>query len=364
MADLDRVLNDIRLLVELESPSGDSEGLRRCAQQLAGIIERELGTPAEIEPSGQLRWRHDGIGRPVLLLGHLDTVWPRGTLGRMPLRLEGERFHGPGVFDMKAGLVVAVHALAELLRQQACPPVELLVTVDEEVGSTASRPLIEELARRCRRVLVFEPCGPDGAVKVARKGVAVGRVVVHGRAAHAGLAPWDGINAVVALAPLIEQVAALTDPERGTTVTPTLLRGGTTINTVPARAELEFDVRFLDPAEPSRIEAALAQLEAPPAEVEAELVVNRPPLPRSASAPLIDALIDAAVEVGQRITTVEVGGASDGNLAAAAGAWVLDGLGPPGEGAHADHEHVLVDGLLPRIELVAALLPKVAAVDA
>lgn len=361
------MLADLRRLVEIESPSNDPDALRRCAGELATIIQERLGNPAEVGDDARVRWRHEPAGAsapPVLILGHLDTVWPVGTLARLPFVVNADRISGPGTFDMKAGLVVAVHALAQLRAEGELPAVRLLVTSDEETGSVRSRAEIEDEARHCRRVLIPEPCGVDGAVKTARKGVALGRVTAHGRASHAGLAPEDGINAVAGLGAVLPEIARLGNAGRGTTVTPTLLRGGSAVNTVPAEAEVALDVRFLDDREVRRVRDDLLRLQAPDGvELDAQLEVNRPALTEAASAPLLPALRAAASDAGQDIGTVTVGGASDGNLAAAVGAAVLDGLGPDGDGAHADHEHVTIRGLERRVTLLTRLIPRVAVVE-
>ena len=363
----DLMLADLRRLVEVESPSGDQDALHRCAEVLAEIFDTRLGSHPDIHDDAAVLWSHEpaeATAPPVLLLGHLDTVWPVGTLDRLPFAVDGGRVTGPGTFDMKGGLVVAIHALAQLQETGQLPPVRFLVTSDEETGSLRSRERVEREARRCRRVLVFEPCGPGGAIKTARKGVALGRVVARGRASHAGLAPEEGINAAVGLGGVLAEIADLGDADRGTTVTPTLLRGGTTVNTVPAEAEVQIDVRFLDDREVRRVRDRLHQLQARDGvELDAELEVNRPALTESASAALLPALRAAAGDAGQELNTVTVGGASDGNIAAAAGAAVLDGLGPEGDGAHADHEHVTVRGLERRFALLVALLPRVAVVE-
>lgn len=362
---LDTVLDDLRRLVEVESPSGDPVALQTSAGVVAELLDRRLGGTIEVGDDGRVRWTNVASGAAaVLVLGHHDTVWPIGTLARLPFDVANERVTGPGVFDMKAGIVVTVHALAMLAAEGETPPVRMLLTTDEEVGSFASRPEIEDEARRCGRVLVPEPCGPQGAVKTARKGVALGRLVCTGRASHAGLAPEEGINAAVGLASVLPAVASLGDPGTGTTVTPTTLSGGTTVNTVPARAEATLDVRFFDVGELDRVRAGLEALRpVNGAGLEVELPLNRPAMPPSASAPLLPALRSAATEVGQEITTVAVGGASDGNIAAAAGAAVLDGLGPEGDGAHAEHEHVTLLGIERRIALLRRLLPHVALVE-
>lgn len=365
------LLEDLRRLVEIESPSSDLTACHRCGDELATLLEERLDGQAAVGDDGRVTWSGGPGGqRPVLILGHLDTVWPTGTIDRLPFDVQRGRVTGPGVFDMKGGLVVAIHALSRLRRADRLPPVRLLVTTDEETGSERSRVQIEEEAARCRRVLVPEPCGPDGAVKTARKGVALGHLVVHGRASHSGLAPEEGINAAVALGPLLPAVAGLGDTNRGTTVVPTLVTAGTAVNTVPARAEARIDVRFLVPGEVDRVRDALTAIarrgeqDAPvgPVEIEAYLEMNRPALTADASAPLLPALRDASRSVGQHVAEVQVGGASDANIAASVGAAVLDGLGPPGDGAHADHEHVRVEGLLERVALLTELVPRAASV--
>lgn len=362
---LDTVLDDLRRLVEVESPSNDAGALRASADAVAGLLESRLDGTVDIGADGRVRWRNraDDDGA-VLLLGHHDTVWPIGTLARLPFEVANEHVTGPGVFDMKAGIVVAVHALAALAAEGEAPSVRMLFTTDEEVGSLASRDEIEDEARRCRRVLVLEPCGAHGAVKTARKGVALGRLICTGRASHAGLAPEEGVNAAVGLASVLAAAASLGDPGTGTTVTPTTVTAGSTVNTVPARAEATLDVRFFDAGELDRVRAGLERLRpVNGARLDVELPMNRPAMPPSASAPLLPALRSAALEVGQEVETVSVGGASDGNIAAAVGAAVLDGLGPDGDGAHADHEHVTIGGLERRYALLRRLLPHVALVE-
>jgi glutamate carboxypeptidase len=367
---LDEMLDDLRALVEVESPTSDPAAVARAAEVLTGQLQRRVGGSGTIGEDGRLTWGVEGSGgdrqdRPVLVLGHLDTVWPHGTLERLPFHVGEERITGPGVFDMKGGLVAVVHAMERLARAGRLPAVRLLITADEEVGAPRSREAVEEEARRCGRVLVPEPCGPDGAVKVGRKGMAHVRVVVHGRAAHSGLDPELGVNAATALGSLLPLIERLSDPERGTTVVPTLVRAGSAINTVPARAEADLDVRFADPDEAERVRRDLASLPPPPGtRVEIHADINRGPLTEVAVAPLLPALDAAADVVGQSVGRVSVGGVSDGNLAAGAGAAVLDGLGPDGDGAHAEHEHLLLDRFVARVDLLEELLPRVAGVDA
>jgi glutamate carboxypeptidase len=368
-AGLEAVLADLRELVEIESPSSDPVAVRTAATTFLGQLHRHLDGEGEVADDGLLTWQSGptpaGV-RHVLVLGHLDTVWPHGTLDRLPFELRDGRVTGPGVFDMKAGLVVAVHAMARLAAGGRLPPVRLLITPDEEIGAPRSRDIILAEAARCGRVLVPEPSGPGGAVKVGRKGMAWGRVLVHGRAAHSGLDPDRGVNAAVALGRLLPEVEALGDASAGTTVVPTLVRAGTAINTVPARGEADLDIRFRLAQEAQRVRDGLAALAAPSdTRVETEVVVNRGPLTPAAAEPLLPALRAAETAAGLAgpLPTVEVGGASDGNLAAQAGAAVLDGLGPLGDGAHADHEHVVAGDLLPRVRLLSELIQRVALIE-
>lgn len=361
--DLGLLLDDLERLVGCESPSSDLDALWRCGEVLADLLDRRLAGEVVVGDDGRVRWTSaPGRDPDVLLLGHLDTVWPIGTLARLPFVVDGERVTGPGTFDMKAGIVLGVHALCRLQRTGRLPAVAMLITSDEETGSERSLGAIEEESRRAGRVLVLEPAGPGGTIKVARKGVAIGHVRVRGRASHAGLAPDEGVNAAVALGGLLAQVAALGRPQVGTTVVPTLVHAGSAMNVVPAEASAQLDIRFLDPDDLDRVRARLARLKSDlDVAIETEVEVNRPALTEEASAPLLPALQAAGAAAGVDITTSAVGGASDGNLAAAVGAAVLDGLGPEGDGAHADHEHVTVSGLRRRLDLLTELIPRVAA---
>lgn len=263
---------------------------------------------------------------------------------------------GPGCFDMKAGVVMAMHAVAALADRDG---VTLLVTGDEEVGSPSSRRLIEDEAAGCTAALVLEAAADGGAVKTERKGVSLYEVRAHGRAAHAGLEPERGVNATVELAYQVLAVTMLADPERGTTVTPTLLSSGTTTNTVPATGGFAVDVRVPDAAEQLRIDDAMHAL-APVltgARVEVTGGPNRPPLDAKASAELFAHAATLAAELGLApLSRASVGGGSDGNFTAGIGTPTLDGLGAVGGGAHAEDEHVLVDALPERTALLAALI--------
>ncbi|MGA1766023.1 MAG: M20/M25/M40 family metallo-hydrolase, partial [Ilumatobacteraceae bacterium] len=256
---LDAMLEDLRRLVETESPSDDREALTRSAEVLAQILTERLGPGVELidGPAGpHVRWR--GSKEPkVLVLGHHDTVFPMGTLERRPFEVEAGRATGPGVFDMKAGIVQAIWGVAA---SGCAESAELLFSCDEEVGSITSRALIEERAVACGSVLVLEPSADGGALKVGRKGTGTFQVVIHGRASHAGLEPEKGINSLIEAAHQVLAIAALGDADRGTTVTPTVARAGTADNVVPAETMIRVDVRVTGPEEAARIEAAMASL--------------------------------------------------------------------------------------------------------
>ena len=350
---------DLAALVQAESPSADPVALAACADAVAELGGRLLGArPERVERQGRphLRWRFGDAPR-VLLLAHLDTVWPLGTIDRWPVRRDGDRLTGPGAFDTKAGIVQALHALAVLDRLDG---VELLVNSDEEVGSPTSSELIEAASREARAVLVLEPSqGGSGALKTARKGFAVFRLRVHGRAAHAGNQPELGVNALVELARQVLAVDRLARPAAGTTVTPTVASAGTTTNTVPAQAEVHLDVRFLDPDEHERVARDLRALRPglPGARLDVVAAQRSPPLPAAASQRLypVARRLGEALGLGT-LDGVAVGGGSDGNRAAAAGAPVLDGLGAVGDHIHAEGEYVVVPAMAERAALLAALV--------
>ncbi len=334
---LEAMLDDLRTLVEIESPSLDLDALRVSAEALSAMIERLLGRPATLvdSPAGpHVCW--SGGGDPkVLLLGHHDTVFPIGTLAERPFTVADGRVTGPGVFDMLAGIVQAIHGLATL---DDLSGVELLFSADEEVGSAASRELIEERALACGAVLVLEPSADGGALKTGRKGCGTFDVVVRGRASHAGLEPEKGVNALVEVAHQVLAINELGRPEVGTTVTPTVANAGTADNVVPALGRIKVDVRVESADEKDRVEAAM-----------------RPPMPESAST----TLMPLAEAVAPGIEGYAVGGGSDGNFTAAIGVPTLDGLGAVGGGAHADHEYVVVDTMPDRARLIAGLVAQI-----
>lgn len=347
------LLADLEPLVCCESPSADVAALHRCADLLAELGAARLGAQAvRDEAGGKPVLRFGPADAPVLLLAHLDTVHPVGTLDRVPYRLADGRITGPGTFDMKAGLVMALHALAA--RPDAAA---LLVTSDEEIGSPDSRPVIEAAARGVSAVLVLE-ASSGGRLKTARKGVSNYVLELRGRAAHAGLEPERGANACMALAHAVLGAAALADPAAGTTVTPTVASAGTTVNTVPDRAELALDVRAATAAEQQRVDDGVRTLRTPN---DIALVVhggiNRLPLQATASDRLFGLAQRAAADLGLGpIEGEQVGGGSDGNFTAALGVETLDGLGAVGAGAHTEHEWVDAGALSERTALLIRLI--------
>ena len=353
---IDAMLDDLRTLVEIESPSLDLDALSRSADALAAMIERALGRPATLIDSAvgpHVYW--SGGGEPkVLLLGHHDTVFPIGALTARPFTVAAGHVTGPGVFDMLAGIVQALHGLATL---DDLSGVELLFSADEEVGSAASRELIEQRALACGAVLVLEPSADGGALKTGRKGCGTFDVVVNGRASHAGLEPEKGVNALVEVAHQVLAINEFGRPAVGTTVTPTVASVGTADNVVPARGRIKVDVRVESADEKDRVEAAMAALRPvdPHSTIEVSGAINRPPMPESASA----TLMPLAEAIAPGIAGYAVGGGSDGNFTAAIGVPTLDGLGAVGGGAHADHEYVVVDTMPDRARLIAGIVRQI-----
>lgn len=355
--DLDAMLADLSVLVEAESPSRDVDRLTVHARLVSGMMVRLLGSAPDLvaSPVGpHIHWRGGGEPR-VLILGHHDTVHPAGTLAARPFSVTGGIAAGPGVFDMKAGIVQALHAVAALADRSG---VEILLSSDEEIGSRESRALIEERALACGSVLVLEPSADGGALKTGRKGTGTFEVRVRGRASHAGLEPEKGINSLVELANLIPQIVAIADPSRGTTVTPTVASAGTADNVVPENASCFVDVRVAVPEEKPRVEAAMAALRGsvPGTEIEVLGGIGRPPMHESAAAVLMGIAVQVAAEAGiENLDGVVVGGGSDGNFTAAVGVQTLDGLGAVGGGAHSADEHVVVAEMPHRAALIAGL---------
>jgi glutamate carboxypeptidase len=348
-------------LVMAETPTNDLALIDSGLRIAAAMITTSLGVAPEVlrvDGRGHLRVRGDDDG--VLVLCHLDTVWPAGTTARWPFTVTDGRATGPGAFDMKAGLVQGLFALRGFDRLDA---ITLLVTTDEEIGSPTSRALIEHEARRARAVLVLEP-GLGGQVKVARKGVSMYHLAVTGRAAHAGLEPERGINALVELAAQVPVIASFGDAALGTSSTPTLAQAGSTVNTVPASAHLDIDVRAWTLDEQARVDRAMHSLtpSQPGAVLDVTGGVNRPPLEDRRSFALVKLAQESAEAVGIPWTgTARVGGASDGNFTGALGVPTLDGLGAVGAGAHAEGEYVDVTAMPGRAAMLRALIERIVA---
>jgi glutamate carboxypeptidase len=348
-------------LVSCESPSAETTALSRCAALLDDMGTEAFGRPAERLTAGgrpHLLWPA-AAQQPTLILGHFDTVWPLGTLRDWPFTVTDGIASGPGVFDMKAGIVQALAAIMLLDHKDS---VSLLLTSDEEVGSPSSRTLIEDQARGAAAVLVCEPSADGGAVKIARKGVGGYQISVGGRAAHAGLEPQLGVNAGIELAHQVLALAGLADPDAETTVTPTTLAAGTTMNTVPEAASLTVDVRAWTAAELERVDQEIRR--AAPHVADAAVTVtggiNRYPLEADAARGLYELARRAADDIGiEPPQGVRSGGGSDGNLTAAIGVPTLDGLGAVGGRPHARDEHTDVRLMPGRAALLAALIGRI-----
>ena len=347
-------LTDIQRLVECESPTEDLASCNQVVDLAIEIANKLLKTSAtKINENGRPVFWWGAKNPKIVLLCHLDTVWPKGSF-QPTWKIEADIATGPGVFDMKAGFIQALYAVSQVSGAQE--NVALVATTDEETGSATSKELIERLAKTAQAVLVFE-ASLDGKVKTGRKGTAMYQVVVTGKASHAGLEPEKGINATTELAKLVMQIAALENPEFGTTAVPTVMQSGTTTNTVPALAKLDIDVRSFTIAELNRIDKSIRALSSDIAKVEVTGGINRPPLETSSSMELYEKLEKVAKDLGlSPIGHASVGGASDGNLAAAAGAKVLDGLGAIGMGAHAPSESIKISTIDERIKLTTAFI--------
>ncbi|MDR8019087.1 M20 family metallopeptidase [Nesterenkonia aerolata] len=375
-------LEDLRTLVHAETPSTDKPLLDAGLDVVRAVVVGLLGEPsAEARHDGgsygdvlDLRWEGrdaEGTmvpaadaGDAVLVVCHYDTVWPAGTIETWPLSVDGDWLTGPGVLDMKFGIVQtawAVKALREL--GIGHPPVRMLLTGDEEIGSVAGRPHIEAAARESALTLVTEPSAA-GNPKDRRKGMVFADLRVTGRQAHAGLEPEKGASAVHALAALISEVVALESAEHGTTVTVGTFHGGTGRNVVAGAAEALVDVRVTMPEEQERVVAELQALRLPEPyaaderlTLEVDVDANRPPMnPGPETAPLLERVVEIGRGLGRELQPTAVGGASDANFVSALGLPVLDGLGAVGEGPHAVHEHILLSGIAPQTALLAGIL--------
>lgn len=365
-----RLLGLLRALVELESPSDHKPSVDRCLEFTADVIadagarvrrhrRRDAGDILEARFSPQKSTKP--AGRPILLLGHLDTVWPLGTLAQMPFKIESGRAWGPGVLDMKAGVAMAITAV-ELLQSKNLlhRPVTLLLVGDEETGSHASRAITEKLAAQCEAVYVLEPAqGLEGAYKTARKGIASYRVHVTGVAAHSGVNFEQGHSAIAELARQVSLIEACNDPRRGVTINVGTIEGGTRSNVVAAEAWAEVDARVVHAADFPRLDRCLRSLcvqdKGCVLKIEGEL--NRPPMERTkVTVTLYRRAATLAARMGFQLQEASTGGGSDGNFTSALGVPTLDGMGAVGEGAHARNESVLLRELAPRTALLAAML--------
>jgi len=360
------VLADLKTFVELESPTTDKAAVDRAGAYLAGRFAD--AARAEIVWHRQETWGDHfearvGSGRRrVLLVGHFDTVWPAGTIQRLPCRIVGDRLTGPGCFDMKYGDIQAVWALRAIVESGAAKDKTFVFfgNTEEEVGSPTSRPIIERLARDSECALILEPSvGEEGAVKLWRKGVGMYRLSVQGVASHAGADPEKGRSAVLELAHQVIDLHAINDPAKGTTVNVGVVRGGTRSNVIAASAEAEIDlrVRTMDEARRAdeRIKTRPTFVEGTAARITGGL--NRPPMEETpASRRLYELAKRLAADEGVELAATGTGGGSDGNFTAAAGVPTFDGLGAVGDGGHADHEHIVVSAVAPRLAWFTRLL--------
>ena len=347
------MLAALEALVKLESPTEDLEACHEVIRLASDIATRVLGIPAEIRDVNGRPVFWWGANNPeVVVLAHLDTVWPKGSF--TPLwKVDGTKVSGPGIFDMKAGFIQALYAMKGITGSAA-----LIATTDEETGSATSKEFIKEISSKAKAVLVLEAT-LNGMVKTGRKGTAMYQIKIHGKASHAGLEPEKGVNSTIEMAHAIIAVAALENKEHGTTVVPTMLRAGNTTNTVPDLAVLDIDIRSYSMEDLKRVDLAIRNLKAvnPSTEYEVTGGFNRPPLEQSSTMALYERAERVAKDLGMpHLGHASVGGASDGNFAAAAGAQVLDGLGAIGDGAHAAHEWVDVSTLEVRSNLLHALI--------
>jgi glutamate carboxypeptidase len=363
------ILESIKALVERETKSREESPLNEIADFVARQL-REIGGEVQLisQPGFGTNLRADfdfghasGEAR-ILVIGHLDTVWPIGTLDRLPFRVTDEgRAHGPGIFDMKSGIAVAIESLRTIVsrRLPTKRPITILLTCDEEIGSKTSRGLIEDAAGKAAAALVLEPPITGGVVKTGRKGIGTFTVRALGRAAHAGLDPRNGVNAIVELAHQTLRLAALNDYERGITVSVGLIQGGSALNVIPPEATAKVDVRFWTPEDGERVVRAIRAITPALADARLEVTggINRPPMPRSEkNVALYNHARELATELGFDLKDEVVGGGSDGNFTAALGVPTLDGLGVDGAGAHAEHEHILVEDIPRRAALLTRLM--------
>ena len=362
------MLGCLRRAVEMESPSNSKAHVDSLARFFAAEFRRLRGKvrilPHKTAGTAVLAefWTA-AAKKPVLLLGHMDTVWETGALKRMPYRVSGGRAYGPGIFDMKSGIVCGLWSIRALQKLKAVPPgpVRFLLTPDEEIASLAFRKEIISQARQARAVLVLEPAAKGGALKTARKGVGEFRLTVHGKSAHAGINPAAGVNAVAELARQLVHIEKFGRPRQGLTVTVGMVEGGTRTNVVPEHATAAIDVRIPKLRDREIIEWRMKNLKTflPGASLEIRGGINRPPLERKMALGLFNLARKLGSEMGMDLAEAATGGGSDGNFTAALGIPTLDGLGGVGDGAHALDEHIVISELPRRAALVAALLASI-----
>jgi len=370
-SELDAMLRFLRRAVEMESPTQSKPHLDRLAHFLAEEFRRSGGTVHMLKHptagSGVIAefWNRSRVSRakplaPILLLGHLDTVWDVGTLARMPFRISKGKAWGPGVLDMKSGIVCGLWAIRALQALGVTPKsaVRFFLNCDEEVSSRAFRTQLLAEARRARAVLVLEPAAAGGALKTARKGVGEFRITAHGRSAHAGIDPAAGVNAIAELARQLLRIEKMARPKQGLTLNVGVMQGGTRSNVIPEKAWAAVDVRIPRAADQEIIERRVYSLKPihPEARLEIRGGINRPPMEHARAAALFRKARELASEMGMELKEASTGGGSDGNFTAALGIPTLDGLGGVGDGAHALHEHVVIRELPRRTALLAALI--------
>ncbi|HMQ04433.1 MAG TPA: M20 family metallopeptidase [Pyrinomonadaceae bacterium] len=361
----DAIIELIREIVEIESPSHDAKGSRDVVSWIEKEVQK-IGLDAAIEKYPTSDGDHlvvrvfRGHSEPILLLGHTDTVHPVKTNLKNPTRVDGDKFFGCGIFDMKANIVLVLEALRFFKENGIEParPINILLSCDEEIGSSTGREYVEREAQAANHCLIFEPSAA-GSVKTGRKGTAMYTVSVHGVPAHAGLDPEKGASAILEISQQIERLHTFNDVEAGTTVNVCTVRGGTTTNVIPEHAECTVDVRFTSMTEAARIDAAIKGLTAFDERISVTVTggINRPPMERTeAVVSLYERARRIAESFGYDLGEMQVGGASDGNFVGALGVPVLDGLGITGDGAHTLHEHVLISDIPNRAALITRLL--------
>ena len=366
--DLQALVDELKIWVEMETPTSDPAAVNRLVDhversaQAGGLMtERRPGPPGYGDILAVRSPRPAGANaKSILILAHLDTVHAHGTLrDALPLRQDGDRLYGPGIYDMKSGALIALEAMKLAVAKGSLLPIDLLIVPDEETGSISSRDMIEDYAERVAYALVVEPARDGGKIVTSRKGVGMYDIIVKGRAAHAGVRPLDGRSAIRAAARLVLEIEALNDPARGITLTVGTIKGGTGRNTVPAECRLELDVRVPDAAAADDVHSRVTALRTQDPDIMIEIVggLNRPPFALTdAGQRLFEHTAKIADALGFTLEGMATGGGSDGNFTAAKGVPTLDGLGADGAGAHTFDEHILVSSLTVRAALLANLM--------